>query len=54
MAEGEPEPDEVLEDPMEKPEFERVLVKHLPRSDRRRFWRALTEANLIVFHGDPC
>ncbi|OHT22188.1 hypothetical protein [Edaphosphingomonas haloaromaticamans] len=42
--------DIILEDPMTPREFENALAGHLTRKDRRRFWAALKEAGLLVFH----
>lgn len=41
--------DFIDEDPMEKAEFHEALYHYLPRSDRRRLWKALVDAELIVF-----
>lgn len=42
--------DIIDEEPMGVREFERRLAPYLTRSDRRRFWHALVDAELIVFN----
>jgi hypothetical protein len=44
--------DDVIEEfPMTPHEFDQALAPWLTRKDRRRFWRAVNDADLIVFHG---
>ena len=50
MAEdSEEDIDWIEEEPMTHPEFDRAFVGILSRTDRRRFWRAIREAGLVVF-----
>lgn len=39
------------EDPLTVREFEKALSGIMSRTDRRRLWRALEDAGLIVFKG---
>jgi len=41
--------DWIEEDPMPVRDFDLALAPWLTRKDRRRFWRALNDAGLIVF-----
>ena len=42
--------DVIDEEPMTVREFDRALAPYLTRTERRRFWRALGDADLIVFN----